>query len=118
MLEEEVRACVDEERNTLRVGRVANRLDPARLPISLMEAGAFHHPVFEIDADDTSLEQANDILGEPAIIVAISALEIGGYWRIDRRHDARNNLQSIVDRQVLAVAVALRLCDRPTAGRN
>src|SRR5712671_7603010 len=97
---------------------MANRCNPFRLSINVVEPFPLDHAVLEIDPDDSKIEKLGDVRAELAIIVAISALEVHGHRHVNRRRDPFNDLLSKRKRKVLAILIPLRSGDRPTAGRD
>src|SRR5258707_15468742 len=97
---------------------MANRCNPFRLSINVVEPFPLDHAVLEIDPDDSKIEKLGDVRAELAIIVAISALEVHGHRHVNRRRDPFNDLLGKRQRKVLAILISVRSGDRPTAGRD
>src|ERR1700676_1606035 len=97
---------------------MANRCDPLRLSISVVESFPLDPAVMEIDPDNSKTEKLGNVRAELAIIVAIAALEVHGHRHVNRRRDPFNDLLGKRQRKVLAILLSLRYSARPTAGRN
>src|SRR5215475_13766883 len=109
---------IDEERDSLLLGCLANDGDAACLPLEVVESRTFNDPVFKVDADHTQVEKTRDVVGQFALVFAIPAFEVHGYRDVDGRGNPPDDLLGQPDRNGLAISVALRLGDRPTARRD
>src|SRR4029077_15823545 len=116
--QKQVRSRVDEEVDALLLGRRADGGDAPRLPGYRIKAGAFDDPVFEINPDYAQVEQTGNVLGKPALVLVVPALEVDGHGEVNRVHDPSDDLLYQTDRDGFAVSVALSLRDRPAAGRD
>src|ERR1700722_2804545 len=61
--EKQIRACVDEQRDLLLVGGLPDRGDATGLPINAVQSGPLDDAIFEIDSNDTQIQQVADVLG-------------------------------------------------------
>jgi hypothetical protein len=109
---------IDEERHSLLLGRLANDSDAACLPFEVVESRTSNDPVFKIDADHAQVKKTRDVVGQFALIFAIRAFEVHGHRDVDGRGNPPDDLLGQPDRDALAISVALRLGDRPTARRD
>ena len=109
---------VDEEVDALLVSCVANSSDSVRLPVDRIKADSFYNAVFEINPDNSQIENTGYVFSQRFIVIAVSAFKVYGHRAIYRVCDARNDLLDQTNRNGFAVPVALRLCDGPAAGRD
>src|SRR5262245_26477508 len=109
---------IDEERHSLLLGGLANDGDAACLPLDVVESRTFNDPVFKVDADHAQVEKTRDIVGQFALVFAIPAFEVHSHRDVDGRDNSPDDLLGQPDRDGLAISVALRLGDRPTARRD
>ena len=111
-----IAACVDEHRNPAGVRHRADRRDARALRLDGVQALALDDAVFEVDAHHTQVQQARDIVRDGRTVLGVATF---GVYR-DRHvghlgDDARGDLRQHIERQLLAIVITLRRCDRPTA---
>src|SRR6202008_2254591 len=68
--------------------------------------------------DDAEVEQTRDVVGQRAVVVGVAALEVNGDGNVRGGSDARDDPLGEVERGGLAVPVAVRGGDGPTARRD
>src|SRR5689334_18158547 len=118
VLEKNVRTCIDEQRDLLLVRCLTKRCDTLRLPGDRVEPLSVDNSVLEVHSDNAEVENPSDILRKPRLGFAVSAFEVYRYGQLDRSGDPPGDLFDNRQRNGLAVAIALRFGDGPTAGRN
>jgi hypothetical protein len=115
LAQEQVGACIDEERDAATIRHLANCADAGGLLLHRVQPLAANHLILEIDTDGAGVDQLFDIGCRTRGLGGIGALEIDGERQIVGGRDLAGRRDQRLQRDLLAVTIALGGGNRPTA---
>ena len=118
VFQEDVRAGIDEEGQARFLGGGSRGADPLRLFRHRIQPLSADLLILEIHPDSTGRDHPRDVPAHTARARRIGALEIDAERQIAGGRDPLHDHLQHVERQRLAVAIALRARDRPASRRQ